>query len=170
MRGAIKSKITHMVRLNKSRANYQEKFQRLIDDYNAGSKNVELLFKELVELAQDLNKEEQRHVAEQLSEEELTMFDLLAFSQSELSEKEKDEVKKVVRSLLATLKREKLVLDWRKKQQARANVFITVRDMLNERLPGVYTPEMSKRKCDEIYQHLFDAYYGQGQSLYDKAS
>jgi len=170
LRGAINSKITRMVRLNKSRANYQEKFQRLIDDYNAGSKNVELLFKELVELAQELNVEEQRHVAEQLSEEELAMFDLLTRLHSELSEKEKDEVKKVVRSLLATLKREKLVLDWRKKQQARANVFITVRDMLNERLPGVYTPEMSKRKCDEIYQHLFDAYYGQGQSLYDKAS
>ncbi len=170
LRGAINSKITRMVRLNKSRANYQEKFQRLIDDYNAGSKNVELLFKELVELAQELNEEEQRHVAEQLSEEELTIFDLLTRSQSELAEKEKDEVKKVVRNLLATLKREKLVLDWRKKQQARANVFITVRDMLNERLPGVYTPEMSKRKCDELYQHLFDAYYGQGQSLYDKAS
>ncbi len=170
LRGAIRSKLTHMVRLNKSRSNYQERFQRLIDDYNAGSKNVELLFDELITLAQALNTEEQRHVAEQLTEEELAIFDLLTRSDTPLSDKQKDDVKKVVRSLLETLKREKLVLDWRKKQQARANVFVTVRDTLKQRLSGLYTPEMSKQKCDEIYQHIFDAYYGQGQSLYDKVS
>src|SRR5260370_32027296 len=88
----------------------------------------------------------------------------------DLSEKEKDEVKKVVHSLLETLKREKLVLDWRKKQQARANVYVTVRDMLHNGLPGAYTQELSRLKCEEVYQHIYDSYYGQGQSVYAKAS
>ena len=170
LRGAINSKLKRMLRLNKSRASFQETFQRLIDDYNAGSVNVEVMFEELVKFARALNAEEQRHIAEQLSEEELAMFDLLTRPRIDLSQKEKDEVKKVVHSLLETLKREKLVLDWRKKQQARANVYVTVRDMLHQGLPGAYTQELSRLKCEEVYQHIYDSYYGQGQSVYAKAS
>ena len=109
-------------------------------------------------------------MTEQLSEEELAIFDLLTRPDIQLSDKEKDQVKKVVRSLLETLKREKLVLDWRKKQQARASVYLTVRDMLNNGLPLVYTQELAQRKCEEAYQHIYDSYFGQGQSIYAKAS
>ncbi len=51
LRGAINRKIVQMVRLNKSRVNYLEKFQKLIDDYNSGSYNVETFFVSLVEFA-----------------------------------------------------------------------------------------------------------------------
>lgn len=170
LRGAINSKLKRMVHLNKSRADYLERFQRLIDEYNSGSANVEFLFDKLVAFAQELNAEEQRHVAEQLSEEELAVFDLLTRPNMELSEREKDEVKKVARSLLETLKREKLVLDWRKKQQARAQVLLTVRKMLDEGLPRSYTPAPYERKCDEVYQHIYDSYFGQGRSIYAMAS
>ena len=61
------------------------------------------------------------------------------------------------------------MLDWRKKQQARANVYVTVRDMLNAGLPGTYPKELFLRTCDEIYQHIYDSYYGSGQSVYAKA-
>jgi type I restriction enzyme R subunit len=54
------------------------------------------------------------------------MLDLLTRPNTPLSEQEKAEVKKVARTLLETLKREKLVLDWRNKQQARANVRVTI--------------------------------------------
>src|SRR5258706_11452036 len=53
----------------------------------------------------------------------------------QLAEKEKEEVRKVARGLLETLKREKLVLDWRKKQQERAKVLTAVRDILDRGLP-----------------------------------
>ncbi len=53
----------------------------------------------------------------------------------QLSKKEKDEVKKVARGLLETLKREKLVLDWRKKQQERAKVLTAVRGIRGRGLP-----------------------------------
>jgi type I restriction enzyme R subunit len=41
LRGAINSKLKRMVRLNKTRTNYMEKFQRMIDDYNSGAANVD---------------------------------------------------------------------------------------------------------------------------------
>ncbi len=68
---------------------------------------------ELMAFTRTLNQEDQRHISEQLSEEELAMFDLLTRPNTALSEQEKAEVKKVARTLLETLKREKLVLDWR---------------------------------------------------------
>src|SRR6266566_4686086 len=88
LRGSIASKLKRMLQLIKSRVNYQERFQQMIDEYNAGSANVELFFEELVKFARELNQEEQRHVAEQLSEEELAMFDLMTRPDLKLSEKE----------------------------------------------------------------------------------
>ncbi|HJT57010.1 MAG TPA: type I restriction endonuclease subunit R [Ktedonobacteraceae bacterium] len=170
LRGAVNSKLKRMVQLNKSRTDYLEKFQRLIDEYNTGSLNVEIFFDKLLVLTQELNAEEQRHVAEQLTEEELAVFDLLTRPDMQLSEKEKDEVKKVARGLLETLKREKLVLDWRKKQQERARVLTAVRDILDSGLPRAYTKDLYERKCDEVYQHIYDSYYGQGRSIYATAS
>jgi type I restriction enzyme R subunit len=126
LRGAINSKVKRMVRLNKKRKNYQEKFQQLIDEYNAGNINVEIFFDKLVALAQELDVEEQRGIAEQLSEEELAIFDLLTKPDRSLSEEEKVQIKKVAQEMLATLKREKLVLDWRKKQQTRAQVRLVI--------------------------------------------
>ncbi len=171
LRGDIESKLDSMIKRNKSRTNYQQKFQRLIDEYNAGSMNVDVLFERLVQfVTQELNVEEQRHIVEQLSEEELAIFDLLTQPDMVLSEKEKAEVKKVVRQLLETLKREKLVLDWRKKQQAQAAVKRTVRDMFYNALPPSYTRELCERAYTAVYQHIYDSYYGLGQSAYANAS
>jgi type I restriction enzyme R subunit len=52
-----------MVRLNKSRMNYLDKFQQMIDEYNAGSRKIETFFTELVEFAQELKVEDKRAIA-----------------------------------------------------------------------------------------------------------
>jgi len=153
-----------MVQLNKSRTNYYERFQRLIDAYNADSENVELYLHELMAFTRNLNQEDQRHISEQLSEEELAMFDLLTQPNKALSEQEKDEVKKVARSLLETLKRGKLVLDWRKKQQAKADVQVTIDQMLDS-LPPSYTQEVYLQLCTDVFQHVYESYFGQGKSV-----
>ncbi len=166
LRSAINRKMVQMVRLNKSRVNYLEKFQKLIDDYNSGSYNVETFFANLVEFAQGLNEEEKRGIAENLTEEELAIFDLLIKPEMTLSNKEQQEVKKVGHDLLETLKKEKLVLDWRKRQQSRAAVRLSIEEIL-DRLPRRYIPELYQHKCDVVYQHIYDSYFGQGQSIYD---
>jgi len=74
-------------------------------------------------------------------------------------------VKKVAKALITKLKSEKLVLDWKKRQTTRAAVRYTIETMLDE-LPRTYSPELYQKKCDVIYQHVFDAYGGQGASLY----
>ncbi len=53
----------------------------------------------------------------------------------ELTAKERAQVKKVSRELLQTLKAEKLALDWRKRQQARAQVRVAIETLLDQGLP-----------------------------------
>ena len=166
LRGTLNALLQRMVRRNRSRIDYQETFQRLIDAYNAGSANVETFFQELVDLAQQLNAEEQRHVRENLSEEELAIFDILTRPGPALSETERKAIKQIARDLLATLKREKLVLDWRKWQKSRAGVRTMIQDVLDERLPARYDTDLYYQKCADVYQHIYDSYAGAGQSIY----
>jgi len=165
LKNAVSRKINLMAMLNKSRKEFLEKFQKLIEEYNSGAINIEVLFKELIDLAQDLNEEEQRHVKQGLSEEELALFDLLY--KDDLSEKDEKQVKVAAKELLFKLKKEKLVLEWRKKQQARASVLVTIEEILDKNLPTTYGKEIFQEKCKQVYQHVYDSYFGSGKSIYE---
>ena len=165
LKAALGDKLEEMVRLNRTRIDFLEKFQEMIKEYNAGSKNVELFFDELLAFTKKLSEEEQRAVSENLSEEELAVFDLLMKPRPDLKDSEIKDVKAVAHELLETLKKEKLVLDWRKRQQSRAAVLITVQDVLDH-LPRAYSTELYEKKCEVVYQHIFEAYAGAGSSVY----
>ena len=165
LRGAIAQKLVRMVRFNRTRIDFLQEFQKMIDEYNSGAANIEEWFAKLTAFAQKLSAEDKRGIAEQLSEEELAIFDLLTKPRIELTNAEEREVKKVAKELLGTLKQQKLVLDWKKRQSTRADVRLTIETVLDE-LPRIYTPELYKEKCDTVYQHIFDSYSGQGKSLY----
>lgn len=169
IRAALENKIRMMVMLNKTRMDYLEKFQQLIEAYNSGAASIEAIFEELINVAKDLNEEECRHMREELSEEELTIFDLLTRPAPEMSDSERKKVKKVANELLETLKREKLVLDWRKKEMTRAAVRQTIEIKLDE-LPSVYEKGLYEAKCDTIYQHVFESYWGRAESVYSSVN
>ncbi len=170
LRGALNSKLQQMIRLNRTRMNYRDAFQQLIDDYNAGATTIDDFFAELVAFARQLDEEEKRGVAEQLSEEELAVFDILTKPDPTLTPDEERQVKAVAHDLLQTLKTSKLVLDWRKRQQARAAVRQAVENVLDQGLPGAYDQPLYQDKCDRVYQHVYDSYYGEGRSVYAQAS
>jgi type I restriction enzyme R subunit len=168
IKGALRRKITQMVQLNNARVDYQERLERLIDEYNAGSRSVDNLFRELVRLATDLDDEQQRAVKEELSEEQLAVFDLLTKPAVDLTQKERELVKQVARDLLGRLQGE-LVLDWRKRQLTRARVQQVIAQLL-ERLPDRYDLALYRGKCEEIYQHVYESYSGAGRSIYAAAA
>lgn len=166
LRGAINSKLTAMIRLNRNRMDYQAKFEQMIAEYNAGTIGVADYFEKLFDFVNDLNEEDQRASTEDLSEEELAVFDLLTQREPHLTAPERDEVKDAVREMLETLKRENLGLDWRKHTQTRAQVRLAVGNILDKGLPQPYTPELFNQKSEAIYQHIYDSYYGEGKSVY----
>ncbi len=165
LRAAVKAQLERMVRLNPTRADYLEKFQALIEGYNSGSRNIEEIFKELLALSQVLTEEQTRHVREHLSEEELTVFDILTRPAPDLTTTEREEVKKVAHQLLEKLHK-LLVLGWRQKVSTRARVKIEIENALDEGLPRAYSKELYEKKCAAVFEHVYQSYQGEGQSVY----
>ena len=83
-----------------------------------------------------------------------------------MSQADREKVKATARELLSILKTGKLVLDWRKRQQARAEVRVTIEKLLDQRLPRVYTPKLFEEKTMAVFQHVYDAYFDAGRSVY----
>ena len=166
----VARKLKAMVRLNRTRADYLCKFEEMINAYNAGSLNAEESFNQLLAFAQDLHQEEQRGVSEGLSEEELALFDLLTKPDIKISAVDRKKLKAVARELLQTLKDGKLVLDWRKRQQARAEVRVTISKALETGLPRAFTVELFEQKTADVFEHVYDAYYGDERSIYATAA
>jgi type I restriction enzyme R subunit len=169
LRSLLSARLTALVRLNPARVDIVERFEKLVADYNAGSMNTEKFFQELLKFSEALTEEESRALSEGLSEEQLAVFDLLMRPAPKLSDKEKAEVKKVAEELLTILKRDKLVLDWRKEQSTRAAVRVAVEETLDS-LPEAFTRQLYAQKCDAVYQHVFDSYWDDGHSVYDRAA
>jgi len=164
LKNLIARKLPNMVKRNKLRQELQEKFQALIEEYNLGAYTAEEFFEKLKQFIQEeLEPEEKRSAREGLNEEELAIFDLLN-SEVELSDKERKEVKQIAKALLEKLKIT-LVIDWRKKQRAKAQVKRVIENVLDE-LPKSYDDEIWPHSVEKIYQHVYDAYMGQGVSVY----
>ncbi len=165
LKAAIRAQLETLVRLNRTRADFADKFEELIASYNAGSKNIEELFEELLKLSKSLTEEEHRHVRENMSEEELVVFDILTRPAPALTTEERAEVKKVVRALLERLKT-LLVLNWRKKTASRAQVQEAIKDTLDSGLPRAYTPELYRQKCSVLFEHVYESYPEKDAGVY----
>lgn len=126
LRALIEQNLKNLIRFNASRYDYLDRFEKMVEEYNKGSVTIEEFFEHLVEFSQELNEEDTRHMREQLSEEELAAFDILTRPGPELDQKEINEIKKVCRDMLAKLKTELLVLNWRRKRTSRAAVRVEI--------------------------------------------
>jgi type I restriction enzyme R subunit len=169
LKAAVRAQLEGLLQLNRTRANFAELFEELIASYNAGSRSIEELFEALVQLSQSLSEEQERHVREQMSEEELVIFDILTRPAPALSAAERAEVKKVASRLLARLKA-LLVLNWRQKAAARAQLKLTIEELLDTGLPPAYTPDLYRQKCAAVFEHVFESYPERHAGVYARAA
>jgi type I restriction enzyme R subunit len=167
LKATIQAMLERLIRLNKTRADFAEKFEELIESYNAGSQNIEELFEELLKLSRNLSEEQQRHVRENMTEEELVIFDILTRPAPELSTTERAEVKKVARELLNRLK-QLLVLNWRQKSSARSQLKLTIEDVLDT-LPASYDRSLYAQKCSALFEHVYESYPERDAGVYAEA-
>lgn len=156
LRVAVEAQLGRMLEENPTRTDFRQKFETLIAEYNAGSRNIEQLFDELLKLSRGLSEEQRRHVREGITEEELVIFDILTRPAPELSAEERSLVKKVAGQMLTKVKG-LLANNWRAKQQARAGILLCIEDEL-DRLPDAYTTEVFREKCSAVFQHVYQAF------------
>ena len=165
---AIEKKLKQMVKENPLRLEFYEKYKEIIEEYNNGKdiNATKKAFDDLIDFLNNLSKEDSRAMREGLDEETLAIFDLL--KKETLTEKERDEVKKVSKQTLDTLKAEKLKVErWRESTQLKAQVKTAIYDTLLRLPQEPYSDNEVDEKTNVVYQHIFTNYYGGGKSIYN---
>lgn len=162
----LEKRLEDAVRKNPMRLNLADRFRRLIDEYNAGTHNLEEFLRRLKAINDELTEEEQRTVREDLSEAELAIYDLLTKPEPDLTKAEARKVKVAARKLLKHVE-DKLVLDWKKQQQTRSAVKVAISDVLDNELPDVYGLELFDTKVRSVFDHIYASYFDEGGSVYE---
>lgn len=161
--GNIKAKLGKLMELNKLREQLLESFNDLIDEYNNGL-DIDKYFEKLKLFHETLNEESKRAVKENLSEEQLAIFDIIVCNKK-ISDNKKFQIKQVVCEMLEMMKREKLVQDWRKSQKQRAKVMVAITDILSKLgniQPDLTVPEMT----NDLFNHFYRQYNDWQNNVY----
>jgi type I restriction enzyme, R subunit len=157
LRGYIEKKIEQMLRKNVTRSDFAERFRKIIDAYNAGGSQTDDFYEKILKFMEELRAEEERHIKEELSEEELEIFDLLR--KDKLTHDEEKRVKLAAKDLYATLlsrKEELFVVGWQNDAMPKERVRSTIINCLNDALPDSYDRDVFASKSNRVYQHIVD--------------
>ncbi|MEM9762079.1 MAG: type I restriction endonuclease subunit R [Pseudomonadota bacterium] len=160
LRALLDLKLSSMVTRNPARKELLERFQALIARYNEGSVNIEAFFAELIKMTATLSEEEQRAAREDLSEDELAVFDILTRPGPDLTDAERKKVKAVAKDVLRSLFGDKLVPNWRLKPQARGQVEVAIKQVFDDGLPEAYDGALYEEKVEAAFHHVFERYDG----------
>lgn len=109
-------------------------------------------------LANNMDQEQQRYVREGFSsDEELSLYDML-FSEN-LSKQDIQKIKQVAIDLLAKVKAKIAELDhWTDKQETKAAVDNLIRDTLWNELPASYSEISISQYRQKIYEYVYTRY------------
>lgn len=163
LRSFIERKLELMLEQNMTRTDFAQRLQDIIDTYNAGGSSTENYFEDLKKFAQDMQSEDERHVREGLTEDELELFDLL--KKDKMTQEDTKNVKLAAKSLLHRLLEEHpkvLVQDWYKDSQSKEVVRSAVEQVLDKNLPDSYDRVLFRKKCDNVFEMMLD-YASNGQ-------
>src|SRR5699024_4515236 len=148
-----------VVEENRTRMDFKERFEEMIEKYNNYSVNVEIQFEEFLQLEQDLNEERKRSARENMTEEELAMFDIITQRDKiDLTKSERNKIKHGITELIEKLRQEKLVMDWEKQQRRIADVKVTIEKELDDVLPDQYGRKLFTQTCHEVFEHIWQRY------------
>jgi len=158
LRDGAEDKARKMAEANPTRQHLVERLEKLVADYNAGSVDAEQFFEALKAFIGEMDKEEQRAAREELTEEELAIFDLLTTPEPRLTKAEEQEVKRVARSLLEKLRDLTGAIDWVRGQETRGAVWTEIRQRLNELPENPYPQALWDSKVEEVWDFVLRRY------------
>lgn len=156
----IQQKLDKMLFSNPDRINYYERYQQIITDYNSEQDRatIEKTFMDLMDLANQMNQEEQRYAREGFtSDEELSLYDMLF--RDDLSKNDIKKLKEVAATLLQKIKAKVVKLDhWTDKQETKAEIDNLIRDTLWADLPECYDEMAISGYRQQIYEYVYTRY------------
>ena len=162
LQDVLQERLAQMMAANPSRINFYEKYQQIIHDYNQEQNRVtiEKTFEELMKLSDQLSEEERRFVREGFDDDEqLSMFDVLL--KDDLTKEDIKKLKNVAVELLNKIKQLLETMDHPfDKQETKASLIITIRDLLWAELPQSYSDESINYYRDKVYNYVSQRYGG----------
>jgi type I restriction enzyme, R subunit len=157
MRAFIEDKLRQMLDQNHTRVDFAQKLQEIIDRYNAGGSSTENYFDDLMKFSENMKAEDERHIREGLTEDELELYDLL--KKNKLTKAEEQRVKLAAKHLIIRLLESHprvLVQDWWKDGQTQLKVKSVIEDVLDKDLPESYGRVEFKDKCEKVFDLIVD--------------
>ena len=158
LRAYIEKVLEQMINKNCTRIRFSQRYKGIVDRYNAGGSENEDYYEKLLELIEELKKEQSRATEMGLEEEELEIFDLL-IKDRKLTKAEEQKVKLAAKNLYKKLLEEKdkvMVVDWYKDEQPRQKVLGLIQVSLNNDLPESYDREVFSTKTNLLMNHFID--------------
>lgn len=132
-----------------------EKLEKLIDAHNAATTGVEETFEKLKAFIRSLDVEQGRAAREGLTEDELTIYDLLTRPEPKLTRAQDATVRKVARARLTRLHDKVAVFEWQRRQQTRSDVRWTIEEVLNDLPEEPYPKDLWDEKVEATWQFVF---------------
>ena len=154
----IEEALKKMINQNCTRIKFSERYRSIINRYNSGSSENEDYYEQLIRFVEELKNEQERPKTEELTEEELEMFDLLVKGKK-LTKEEEQKVKLAAKNLYKKLTTERdnlLVVDWYKDERPKLKVKSAIEDSLNNDLPESYDKVTFDSKINLLLNHFID--------------
>jgi len=158
----LKERIAQMILANPSRINFYDKYQEIINNYNKEQNraSIEKTFEDLMHLTEELTEEEKRYIREGFeNDEQLSLYDVLF--KDDLSKEDIKKLKNVAKDLLGKIKSMLKTMDHPfDKQETKASIVVTIRDMLWQELPESYTDDSITYYRDAVFNYISQRYGG----------
>lgn len=167
LKDRINKKLEKLLAQNPLRVDFYEKYQEIIEQYNLGKEyaSVKELFDNLIKLFGELTEEEKRAKKEELTEDELAVFDLLN-SGKKVTDKEKVQLRETAIKLLNSLKENEFkVTQWASKTQTSSAVKKSINNYLFELLPYPTYEDGDIAVKTELLFDFFKTQYGNYNSV-----
>ena len=158
LREFIENTLKQLINKNCTRVAFSQRYKNIIDRYNAGGTENEEYYEKLLQLIEEMKREQGRSTEMDLEEEELEIFDLLC-QDRKLTKAEEQKVILAAKNLYKKLKEERdnvMVVDWYKDEQPRKKVFSLIQLSLNEDLPESYDRVAFNDKTNLLMNHIVD--------------
>jgi len=145
LKGQVKS-------LMKTNATVSKRFSEMlgnsINKYNSRSIETSKVIEELIQLAKDIKQEQQRGNELGLNSDEIAFYDALVSHETAKKAMEDKELRAIAHELTKTVK-EKMGVDWSKRDSAKAKMRVAVRRLLKK---YGYPPDLQKMAVEQVVE------------------
>lgn len=158
LRKIVEEELAKIMARNRTRTAFGDRYQKIVDDYNAGSVESEEAYRRLMELLKSMGDEEKRAERENLTEQQLEIFDLLCAGKN-LTKAQEQAAKLAAVDLVMAIEKNPAAAfpsEWFKYQPTKLQVKDFIVEQCATRLDGKFDRPMFEDGTRRIYQLFLD--------------